>query len=83
MISELHKIKIPFLCSDNELQIFKYPPLERTRCISKYRITFFLSKNGIARQYCISLEKENYSDIGTTLDFRQENGIRITMLLQR
>ena len=34
---------------------------------------YFLSKNGIARQYCISLEKENYNDIGTPLDFRQEN----------
>ena len=32
---------------------------------------FCLSKNGIARQYCISLEKENYNDIGTPLDFRQ------------
>ena len=30
---------------------------------------FCLSKNGIARQYCISLEKENYNDIGTHLRF--------------
>ena len=44
---------------------------------------FCLSKNEIARQYCISLEKENYNDIGTHLDFRQENDIRITTLLQR
>ena len=44
---------------------------------------FCLSKNGIAKQYCISLEKENYNDIGRTLDFRQENEIRIKTLLQR
>ena len=31
----------------------------------------------------MSLEKENYNDIGTHLDFRQENAIRITTLLQR
>ena len=28
----------------------------------------------MARQYCISLEKENYN-IGTPLEFRQENNI--------
>ena len=39
---------------------------------------FCLSKNGIARQYWISLEKENDNDIGTHLDFRQEGDIRIT-----
>ena len=39
---------------------------------------FSLSKNGIAKQYCISLEKENYNDIGTPLDFCQENDFRIT-----
>ena len=44
---------------------------------------YFLSKNGIARQYCISLEKENYNDTGTHLDFRHENDIRIKTLLQR
>ena len=44
---------------------------------------FYLSNNGITRQYWISLEKENYNDIATHLDFRQENGIRITTLLQR
>ena len=43
---------------------------------------FLLSKNGIARQYYISLEKEDYNDIGTHLDFRQENDIRMTTLLQ-
>ena len=31
----------------------------------------------------MSLEKENYNDIRTTLEFRQENDIRITTLLQR
>ena len=44
---------------------------------------FCLSKIGMARKYCISLEKENYNDIGTPLEFRQENNIRITTLLQR
>ena len=73
--------KIPFLCSGNKLQFFKYPPFERTICIDTDKFCF--SKNGIVRQYCISLEKENYNDIGTHLDFCQENGIRITMLLQR
>ena len=31
----------------------------------------------------MSLEKQNYNDIGTPLDFRQVNDSRITMLLQR
>ena len=44
---------------------------------------FYLSKNGITRQSYISLEKENYNDIGTPLEFLQENNIRITTLLQR
>ena len=34
-------------------------------------------------QYCTSLGKEYYNDIETHLDFRQENDIRITTLLQR
>ena len=62
--------KISFLCSGNKLQIFKYPPFEQTLCIRKNR-------------KCISFEKENYNDIGTHLDFRQEYDIRITTLLQR
>ena len=41
---------------------------------------FCLSKNGIARQHGISLEKENYNDIGTALDFRQEKDTRVTTL---
>ena len=32
-------------------------------------------------QYCMSLEKENYNNIGTHLS--QENDIRIMTLLQR
>ena len=43
----------------------------------------FPSYNGTARQYCICLEKLNYNDTGTALDFRQENDFRITTLLQR
>ena len=50
--------KITFLCSGNKLQIFKYPPFDRTLCIDTHRINFVYSKNGIARQYCISLEKK-------------------------
>ena len=30
--------KIPFLCSGNKMQIFKYPTYERTLCIDTYRI---------------------------------------------
>ena len=29
----------------------------------------------MARQYCISLEKENYNDIGTPVEFRQKTTI--------
>ena len=31
----------------------------------------------------MSLEKENYNNIGTYLDFRQENDVRMTTSLQR
>ena len=44
VISELHKIKNPFSLSGNELQIFKYPPFERTICIDTYRINFVYQK---------------------------------------
>ena len=73
--------KIPFICSGNKLKIFKYTPIEQTICIDAYQ--FRLSKNGIAWQYCISLEKQNYNDIRTPLDFRQKNDFKITTLLQR
>ena len=33
LINELHKIKNPFLCSGNKMQIFKYPTSEQTLCI--------------------------------------------------
>ena len=36
--------KILFLCSGNELQIFKYPLFERTLCIDTYRINFVIKK---------------------------------------
>ena len=36
--------KIPFLCSGNKLQIFKYRPFERTLCIDTYRINFVYQK---------------------------------------
>ena len=73
--------KIPFTCSGNKLEIFKYTPIEQTICIDAYQ--FRLSKNGIAWQYCISLGKQNYNDIRTPLDFRHKNDFKITTLLQR
>ena len=36
--------KILFLCSDNKLQIFKYPPFERMLCIDTCRINFVYQK---------------------------------------
>ena len=36
--------KIPFLCSGNKLQVFKYPPFERMLCIDLYRINFVYQK---------------------------------------
>ena len=54
-----------------------------TLYIKTYRINFVDQKNGIAKQYCIFLEKVNYNDIGIPLDFCQENDTRITKLLQR
>ena len=36
--------KILFLCSGNKLQIFKYPPFERTLCIDTYKINFVYQK---------------------------------------
>ena len=36
---------------------------------------FCLSKIGMARQYSIPLEKKNFNDIGTPLEFRQENNV--------
>ena len=75
--------KIPFLCSGNKPQIFKYPPTWVNAFHWHIHNKFCLSKNGFVRQYCISLEKENYNDIGRPLDFRQDSDFRITTLLQR
>ena len=36
--------KIPFLCSGNKLQIFKYPPFERTLFIDTHSINFVYQK---------------------------------------
>ena len=36
--------KIPFLCSGNKLQIFKYLPFERMLCIDTNRINFVYQK---------------------------------------
>ena len=44
MIRELQRSKIPFLCSGNKLQIFRYPSFEGTLCIDTYRINFVYQK---------------------------------------
>ena len=36
--------KISFLCSGNELQVFKYPPFAQTLCIDTYRTNFVYQK---------------------------------------
>ena len=36
--------KIPFLCSRNKLQFFKYSPFEGALCINTYRISFVYQK---------------------------------------
>ena len=46
----------------------------------RFALTHTELKNGIARQCCISLEKENYNDIRTPLDFRQENDVAATLV---
>ena len=77
LISELHQIKNPFSLFRQQAADFQIST------IWHIQNKFCSSKNGIARKYCISLEKENYNDIRTHLDIRQENDIRMTMLLQR
>ena len=67
--------KNPFLCSGNELQIFKYPPFKRTLCIDTYRINFVYQK------WICKAILQNYNDIEKVLDFCQESDIRITALL--
>ena len=44
---------------------------------------FRLSKIGMARQYCISLENKNYNDIGTPLEFRQDHDVAATLMSGR
>ena len=83
LISELHKIKNPFSLFRQQAANFQISTIWANALHWHIQNKFCLSKNGIARQYCISLEKEIYNDIGRNLDFRQENNIRITTLLQR
>ena len=73
LISELHKIKNPFSLFRQQAANFQISTIWANALHWHIQNKFCLSKNGIARQYCISLEKENYNDIGTPLDFRQEN----------
>ena len=82
LISELHKIKNPFSLFRQQAANFQISTIWANALHWHIQNKFCLSKNGIAGQYCISLEKENYNDIETHLDFRQENDIRIATLLQ-
>ena len=60
--------KIPFLCSDNELQIFKYPPFEWTLYINTYRINFVYQKMEL-QSYTVYLWKKKLQWHCNTLDF--------------
>ena len=91
--------KIPFLCSGNELQIFKYPPFERTLCIDTYRINFVYQKMELQgnivylwkKKIIMILEHVNVTsenrrrkhDVVTTLVFRRSNDVGSTTLWQR
>ena len=79
LISELRKVKFPFSLFRQRAANFQISTIWANALHWHIQNKFCLSKNGIARQYYISLEKEHY-DIGTHLDFRQENDIRITTL---
>ena len=81
-ISELHKIKNPFSLFRQWAAKFQISTICAKALHWHIQNKFCLSNNGFARQYCISLEKENYNDIGTPLEFCQENDNRITTLLQ-
>ena len=83
LISELHKIKNSFSLFRHQAANFQISTIWANALHWHIQDKFYLSKNGTARQYCISLEKENFNDIGTYLDFGQKNDIRITTLLQR
>ena len=83
LISELHKIKNPFSLFRQQAANFQISTIWAKALHWHIQNKFCFSKNGIARQYCVSLEKENYNDIETYLDFSMENEIRIMTLLQR
>ena len=72
LISELHEIKNPFCLFRQQAADFQISTIWVNVLHWYIQNKFCLSKNGIARQYCISLEKENYNDIGTHLDYRRK-----------
>ena len=81
-MSELRKIKNPFSLLRQRVANFQISIIWAIPLHWNIQNKFYLSKKGIARQYYISLEKENYDDIGTPLEFRQENDFRITTFVQ-
>ena len=83
LINELRKIKNPFSLFRQRAGNFQISTIWVNALHWHMQNKFCLSKIGIARKYCISLEKENYNDIGTPLEFCQENDVRNMTLLQR
>ena len=81
LIRILHKIKNPFSLFRQRAANFQISTIWANSFYWHIQNKLWLSKNGIAKQYCVSLVKENYNDIGAPLDFRQENDFRITILL--
>ena len=69
LISELRKIKNPFSLFRQRAENFQISTIWVNALHWHMQNKFCLSKIGMARQYCISLEKENYNDIGTPLEF--------------
>ena len=81
LISELHTIKNFFSLFRQRAANFQISTIWVNALHWHMQNNFCSSKNRIARQYCISLEKQNYNDVGTPLDFCPGNDIRITTLL--
>ena len=77
MINKPDKTKNPFSLSGSKLQIYSKLS-ERFSLTQTEKILFIKKKN--CKTICIFLEKGNYNDIGTPLDFRQEKGFKNTTL---
>ena len=83
LISELRKIENSFSLFRQQAANLQISTIWANTLHWHIQNKFCLWKNGIAREYYISLEKHNYNDIGTPSDFRQENHFRITTFLLR